>query len=408
MATRHVSTIIVGEDITISLSSTLVPYCFGKFLEASEKFEIVSPQPCTALENIIAISRGVDHIVCLNNEGKVFTFGLDKDGRLGKPVSNFEELESVDEKDPYTNMPFELCDIPKIVQISCGSNFTVCVCENGFVYSFGVNEDGQLGLGNNEIYNTPKVISSLKDVEFIECGEDHTFCKTSNNEIFCWGKNRWGQLGLGNRDNQNTPILCSSLSNEDVIDIKCGSIHTLALTSNGDVLSCGNYIFGQLGREADTNKSSSFQKIEDFAKISRIECGNAHSLCIDIDNNLYVFGYNIQGQLGLSDFALRHKPIKNPSLSNIIDISKGGYSTFVKTSNNEIYAFGNNEFLQLGIKTENNNQITPIRVLEGREDIWFSKIKSKAKSARSILPRPSNEDDNSPPKKKQKINTCLK
>ena len=92
-------------------------------------------------------------------------------------------------------------------------------------------------------------------------------------------------------------------------------------------------------------------------------------------------------------------PMKHPSLSNIIDISKGGNNTFVKTSNNEIYAFGYNQYSQLGIKTENRNQITPIRVFEDNEDIWFSNInKSKAKSARSILPRPSNEDDNSPPK----------
>ena len=62
----------------------------------------------------------------------------------------------------------------------------------------------------------------------------------------------------------------------------------------------------------------------------------------------------------------------HPLLSNIIDISNGGC-----------------------------HQITPIRVFEDNEDIWFSNInKLKQKSARSILPRPSNEDDNSPPKKK--------
>ena len=74
--------------------------------------------------------------------------------------------------------------------------------------------------------------------------------------------------------------------------------------------------------------------------------------------------------------------MKHPSLSNIIDISNGGLRSFVKTSNNEIYAFGNNYFSQLGIKTK-DKQITPIRVFEDNEDIWFSNInKSKAKSAR--------------------------
>merc|ERR1711991_272204 len=86
--------------------------------------------------------------------------------------------------------------------------FTVCLSENGEVYSFGYNNNGQLGLGNNEeSYNSPQLISSLKDIEFIECGGGHAFCKNLNNELYCWGESGYGQLGLENRNNQNTPIL---------------------------------------------------------------------------------------------------------------------------------------------------------------------------------------------------------
>jgi len=242
--------------------------------------------------------------------------------------------------------------------------------KSGKVYSFGENEDGQLGLGYNEdCYYTPQVIKSLKDVEFIECGGNHTFFKTLNNEIYCCGRNT-GQLGLGNYDNQYTPILCSSLSNEDVIDIKCSDSHTLVLTSNGDVLSCGNNFSGQLGREINGGFDSSFQKIEYLSEITRIECGYHHSFCVDIRNDFYVFGKNSDGQLGLGDTNDRVKPIKHPSLSNIIDVaSKGRYHTFVKASNNEIYSFGYNGCSQLGIETEDEQQLTPIRVFE---DIWFS------------------------------------
>ena len=79
--------------------------------------------------------------------------------------------------------------------------------------------------------------------------------------------------------------------------------------------------------------------------------------CVDLDGNLYIFGYNICGQLGLGDTSSRYLPIKHSSLSNVIDISSQGVNTFVKTSNSEIFGFGNNRYSQLGIKTEDNQLI---------------------------------------------------
>ena len=343
----------------------------------------------THIKSIVSMSY---HSVCLDNDGNVYTFGSNYAGQLGIGVDK-EELQ-------FTHIPQKV-NLPPCTQISCGNFFSICLSSDGVLYSFGDNRDGQLCLGNyQDSYNSPQKVTSLTDVEFVECGGFHVFCKTFNNEIFSWGDNRCGQLGLGNTDNQNTSVKLS-LPNEDVIDIKCGLSHSLILTSKKEVLSCGSNEFGQFGRMAIDY--TTFQKVLSLQEITRIECGNNHSLCIDANDNLYVFGWNNEGQLGLDDYDDRYTPMKHPSLSNIIDISKGGNHTFVKTSKNEIYSFGNNEFAQLGIKTEHDNQSAPIRVFEDNEDIWFSNInKSKAKSARSILPRPSNEDDNSPPEKKQK------
>ena len=71
-------------------------------------------------------------------------------------------------------------------------------------------------------------------------------------------------------------ILCSPLSNEDMIDIKCGSIHAVVLTSNGDVLSCWLNKYRQLGRETNDDHPLSFKKIEEISEIIRIECGGIH------------------------------------------------------------------------------------------------------------------------------------
>ena len=338
-----------------------------------EKFRVFPPTRIPSLQNIKSIDCGLYHTVCLDYNGVVFTIGTNMDGQLGV------------ENDLYrTHVPQLLDSLPPIKQISCGASFTICVCESGDVYAFGSNDTGQLGLGNYS-GKSPLQIECLSNIDFVACGSFHAICKSYSGEIFAWGSNDKGQLGINKKSYKKTkPVKCNDWPN-NVVDIKCGERHTLVLTSNQEVFSCGSGYYGQLGRDGINNKyfAPSLQIIEGLKEIIRIECGITHSFCIDINNELYVFGDNKYGQLGLGHEDEEEKPIKHPSLSNIIDISTGGNHTFVKTSNNEIYAFGYNNHSQLGIETEDDNQLIPIRVFEDNEDIWFSNInKSKAKSAR--------------------------
>ena len=269
----------------------------------------------------------------------------------------------------FTSVP-HVVDLPPIIQVSCGDKFTICVSEEGYLFSFGSNCFGQLGLGNFDNHCIPLKIDTLKDIAFVDCGENHVFCKSIIcNDIYSWGRNDYGQLGFGNQLNQNKPLKCDEIL-EDVVDIKCCCNNTLILTSNQEVYSCGSNSDGQLGRITDESYSSSLEKIENLQEIVRIECGCYHSLCIDVYNNLFVFGNNIFGQLGLIDSCSKFTPTKHPTLSNIIDVSKGGCHTFVKTSENEIYAFGYNKYAQLGTKTSLLIQNTPIRTLGNDNNVW--------------------------------------
>ena len=372
------------DQITISISSEREVLSFGKAPlggHGHPEVNIFPPKVIPTLKDIVSIACGEEHSLFLDSSGNVYTAGCNGNGQLGF-VKKKKKLSFAKSHQPRYTHEIHKVDIPTIKQISCGSKFNICVSEDGCVYSFGDNNAGQLGLDNVNTQFFPKKIESLNDVDFVECGSSFVICKTLNNEIFCWGNNFFGQFGNGTKTNKPSPLKTVGWP-DDVVDIKCGANHTLVLTLNQEVYSCGSNIDGQLGREIDDKSPAHvLRKIESLAEVSRIECGNKHSMCIDTYHNLYIFGGNSFGQLGLGDTENRKDSIKHPSLLNVIDISKGGFSTFVKTSENEIYAFGKNTCTQLGLQTEEENQLTPIRVFLDNENIWYSNNILKSKSAR--------------------------
>ena len=346
----------------------------------SEEF-IFPPLKVTMLHQIIAVDCGDYHCICLNVMNEVFAFGSNKFLQLGfgKTVSQAEPQK---------------VNLPPIKQISCGRLFSVFLTLNGDLYTCGANSLGQLGYFTD--IDIPKKIDYLHDIDFVRCGSEHAICKTNNDDIYVWGCNNVGQLGIGDVHGEgimkhHTTAYKAIKWPTGIVDIKCGVSHTLVLTENKEVYSCGSNAFGQLGRNVDESRDSlSLSKLDSISNIVRIECGSYHSMCIDTSNDLFVFGDNECGQLGLFDVEdenYKEKvmlPTKIPSISNIIDISSRGYHTFVKTSDNKIFGFGENEYLQLGVETEFSKQYKPIQTLEDNESLWSSTFLNfnRKKSAR--------------------------
>ena len=374
MANRVVATIFCNDKnltYTQSISSSKDVFICLRLREYA-----ASPRLYNYVKNITWSGGGSLHIVFLDVDGNVFTLGSNNYGQLGIGI-----------KVTSTPTPRKVI-LPPIKQVSCCNLATICLSENGELYSFGSNTYGQLGLGNTEHYDLPQKITSLNNIDFVECGSNFAFCKTLDDIVYCWGDNYRGQLG--NEDitlEFLSPVECNSIG--EIVDIKCGKFHTILLNSEGEVFKCGIINTGE-------DEETTFQKVEGLPFIIRIECGESSCMFIDKEYNLYVFGRNDYGQLGLGNTINMNFPIKHPTLSNVIDVSKGGYHTFVKTISNEIFAFGYNSRGQLGIETENNTpinlfeqgtiefcQLEPIQVFQDNEDVWNSNITSqKTKSAR--------------------------
>ena len=327
------------------------------------------------LYDIKMIDCGLGHILCLDFNGSVFSFGNNYSGELGLGKGR-NELEK-------TCIPQRI-NISSCKQIACGSNFSMCLTKDELLYSFGNNNYGALGLGSNHIMSDhPKLIPNFNNIEYIVCGCFNSICKTHDNTYYGWGSNDFGQIGHDMNSNYYKPTLCKNFP-DNIISIKCSSCQILLLTLKGIIYYLGDRdgILLELN-DNDIKKTNAPILITNIPEIRRIECGYDSFMFIDINNHLWVFGENNYGQLGLGDKKGRYKPIRHPILSNVIDISSKGFHTFVKTLDGKIYAFGENDHSQLGVKTNKNEQLTPIQVFRGNEDIWGSLInKNKQKSAR--------------------------
>jgi hypothetical protein len=149
---------------------------------------------------------------------------------------------------------------------------------------------------------------------------------TDCGEVYAWGENYSGQIGNSCNNNQLKPIKVKGFNNERVVMISCGSYHSMALTECGHVFSWGYNGFGQLGvgNTVDSNEPK-FVAIIDENKynvfIEKISCGSNHSLLLSSDGNIYAFGRNNYGELGNQKEENELSPHRIKIETKFIDIS---------------------------------------------------------------------------------------
>eukprot|EP01084_Bolivina_argentea_P124857 221252_1 len=117
-----------------------------------------------------------------------------------------------------------------------GANHSICLDDNDNIFVFGMNDDGELGLGKTDYNPHQKPIKmtffqqrKIKIIQ-IKCGSYHSIVLSNQNRIYAWGYNENGQCGLGikSKDPITTPTEISSLNNKNITTILCGGYHNTA------------------------------------------------------------------------------------------------------------------------------------------------------------------------------------
>ena len=295
---------------------------------------IIEPQVITA----------GSHTVMLKVDGTVWCYGKGEYGELGTGKQGISD-EPVQAIFPTGTV---------ITQIATGEEHVMALDENGNVWTWGRNNYYQLGNSNNSQLLVPTKVKELTNIKKIECGNYTSFAIGKLGEVYSFGLNANGEGGTGSYTNKITVTRAKYVT--DAIDIKAGKNHTIILKSNGEVFATGSNLYGELGQnDSNIRKSNYFTKIPTLSSTVAISAGNSSNTLISIDGNMYSWGANLYNNLGIENSKTSiYTPTKVPNMKDIRYTSGGkGYSIAIG-ANKEIYVVGLNSSGELGNNSKEN------------------------------------------------------
>jgi alpha-tubulin suppressor-like RCC1 family protein len=276
------------------------------------------------------------------------------------------------------------------VQVASGESHTCALVEGGKVKCWGLNNAGQLGLGDTQSRgNQPgQMGQSLPAVDLgtgltataIAVGGNHTCALLSNATVKCWGYNANGQLGQGDTMNRgdmpgqmgNNLIAINLGTNAVPQAVVAGGNHTCALLAGGKVKCWGFNNIGQLALADKVNRGDAPNQMGDalpFARLGTVSVvqlalGDSHGCVRTTDSRVKCWGNNAEGQVG--QLAYGNYGVLTSQLDdnmdfvdlgmspNVLDVATGRRHTCVLLDGGKVKCWGRNQSGQLGLGDATN------------------------------------------------------
>jgi alpha-tubulin suppressor-like RCC1 family protein len=241
-------------------------------------------------------------------------------------------------------------------EVSAGQNFTLAVKSDGTLWGWGQNSNLLgLGLGNLANQNLPIQIGTDNDWLTVSAGTIHSLAVKTNGTLWSWGNGQFGQLGNG-VFNSATPNVTQVGTATDWLRVSAGNRFSLAIKNNGTLWSWGWNFTGQLGNTTiiDLNLPAQVGTANDWFLI---DAGDQHSLAIKTTGTLWAWGNNTFGQLGDGTNTTSLFPIQIGTAANWSLISGGTDHSMAIDSSNILYTWGNNNNGQLGDGTNTPSNV---------------------------------------------------
>ena len=246
--------------------------------------------------------------------------------------------------------------IKRLLLALCAVSFPLTATAQGLPWSWGRNNQAQLGDGSTTDSNVPVSVAYPTSVVAMAGGYHHSLQLNVRTTVQAWGDNAYGQLGDGTSVDRPTPTFVldpqGNCCLDDVIAIAAGIMHSMALKSDGSVWTWGNNQFGQLGDGSGVSSQLPVQVRID--NVVAIAAGYLHSVALTADGIVWTWGSNQFGQLGDGTFQNRPVPVPVHYLRGIhVDAIAAGGSHTLARIDGRVMAWGDNAEGQLGDGTTN-------------------------------------------------------
>jgi len=309
-------------------------------------------------KTIFAISTGYLHSVALCSDGTLASWGYNIQGQLGDNGSAHQNVPvAVDTSGVLAGKV--------VVGIASGSYHNLVLCSDGTVAAWGFNNHGQLGNGTKVTARAPVLVNTGgilagKQVVAVAAGTYQSFAVCSDGTLAAWGYNDEGELGNGGTTGSLVPVavdVSGVLAGRKVAKIAAGQYHTLALCTDGTVVSWGYNPRGQLGNSSIADRKSPVT-IGSFGALSgksvkAIAAGASHSFAWCSDGTIAAWGFNSQSQLGAMGITQSTVPVAAALSANmagrpIAEMSAGANHNLLRFADGGMAAWGGNSSGQLG------------------------------------------------------------
>ena len=277
-------------------------------------------------------------------------------------------------------------------QVSVGRDssygFSLAVGSDGNAYAWGDNTYGQLGDGTQTSWTTPVMVRKPAGVpaDFtyvqVSAGDRHSLALGSDGYAYAWGDNNYGQLGNNTGSPSPVPVRVRDPDNPNnasqglqAIQVSAGYEYSLALGSDGNAYAWGDNTYGQLGDGTQTSWTTPVMVRKpagvpaDFTYV-QVSAGDRHSLALGSDGYAYAWGDNNYGQLGNNTGSPSPVPVRvrdpdNPNNASqglqAIQVSAGYEYSLALGSDGNAYAWGYNNHGKLGNNNLKNTYV-PVHV----------------------------------------------